>query len=402
MDENSVFSELESRVKQHFVVSSTGSIAAGKSSFLSALHAVLNYDSSGIKLEKEHLRDVSKTHYRDGKFERRQKGVFRTNATLTPDSMPVYGMIGDNVYSFRFYAPGGHPVATNLDKPVDCLLYMVDLMLAYRCGEPLNNERTLRWGEYDVLFPASEDPVEEIKRMIWETIRRADYTLKKTEEVKFGELKAYLGVADETVKTNWQLAAYLFEKAILDFPPFGIGESSCVRRREVVCYKGELGRDVIESAIRAHKHALSKQSEGIPVFAVGTHWNQAYGNFPSGTEAMLTAIQANFNNAVAKLSAYQKSHGIQTEEFSFDFSGFQEAWRQVELYVPIPKVETFRGERRVSKDIERYVINNHNKGVLQIAYDSIAAVLSNHGISPEGLGIVSFREGNPKPLYCRK
>ena len=390
MDKSSILTNLESALDEpRRVIGSTGSIASGKSTFLSALHAVLSYDKVGIKIDKDTLRGRSRQKIKPEAYKRLHKGIFRTNATVRPDSMPVYGVIDDKVYAFQFYAPGAHLHAVELKENIDGLLYFVDLNLAKFCSEALEREKTLRFGNHDVRLHVHDGDIsKEIERMIDNAIEYNTYQPEHTEERVFNKIKKGLGVKAEGTDTVEDLAEFLASTAVKDIPMFGLpveAEAKWVEHKEFTKYKSELLGEVVQSIIDSHKYAELKLSEGIPVIGVGTHNDKVYGKFPQDREGILKAVQDNFNRTIAKYREYQAEQVIRTGDFTIDLvNGLAIDWHFVEL------LRRVKVESKFLKDLYRDVLNTKNKRVLEIAHNIMAKTLQQRGVEAEGFKIVTF------------
>ena len=386
MNNTPILASLESTLDKPIIISSTGSIASGKSTFLSALHGVLGYNKVGIRIDKDTLRGRSRAKNKREVYERTDKGVLRTNATVRPDSMLVYGTIEGKVYPFQFYAPGGHLHAVKLEESIGGLLYFVDLSLARLCGEPLNTEKMLRLGNQDVRLPVTDGNVfKSIEEIIQDIIRYNTYQPKHTEANRLDGIKKALGVEAEGTDTIEGLAKYLASTSVKDVPMFGLSAETFEGRNSSVRYEGELLGSVMQSVINSHQYAESKSSEGVPVIGVGTHRSAIYKQFPQDREGLLRAVQENFNKAIAKYREYQSQHGIQAEGFTLDLvNGLAIDWHFVEL------LGSIRVKAEYVEDYDRLVLNINNREVLETAHDIMARALQHQGIEPEGFKIVTF------------
>jgi hypothetical protein len=132
---------LETIVRNPLVVQEIGSIACGKSTFLSVLHATLCMHNAGIRIDKDKLKGTRASN-KHKVYDRLDRGLLRSNATDRPDALIVYGAIGTAVWPFQFLAPGGHRLSGQGEAHPDALLYFVDLGLA-KATEKLNTFKTL-------------------------------------------------------------------------------------------------------------------------------------------------------------------------------------------------------------------------------------------------------------------
>jgi len=406
MSRNSILPNLESVLDESIVIGSTGSVASGKSTFLSALHAALGYNKKGIKIDKDALRGRKRLSVKPEAIKRLHKGVFRTNATLRPDSMPVYGIKDGKVYKFQFYAPGGHLQAVKLGENIDGLLYFVDLNLAKSCAEALEKQKTLRWGNENLrLYVDGGDGTKEITQILHDAViyhlNQPDDTRKN---VLIGMRKFFgyetqgtetIGDFDEAVK---DLARYLASTTLDSIPIFGLpiqADAEWVDKKEPVLYKKESLGEVVQSMIDSHKYALSKLEEGIPVTGVGTHMASVYGQFPRDKESILRVVQDIFNITITKYVEYQAQQGIQAEVITLELANGPAAdWHFVEL------LRTIRVESR-SGDYNNFLLNTKNETVVKIAHDIMAKALKHKGIESEGFKVATFsKKVSDLTSYC--
>ncbi|MFC1730888.1 hypothetical protein ACFL6I_11190 [candidate division KSB1 bacterium] len=380
------FSQLKPATEP-IIIGSTGSIASGKSTFLSALHAVLDYNKKGIKIDKEKFRGEYKLSHTGEDEQRLSKGIFRSNATDRPDSMDVYGVKDNQVYPFKFYAPGGHITSMKLERSINGLMYFVDLSLVEFLGG-IDNYKSLEWGDEETSLCVEDgDVFNAIKKRI-EVILDIDY-YNYPHKTALGILKRFLGHEDKEINSVDELAREL-EPTVNDLPLFGLPvkeQLEFVKKYGSLVHKREILGGVVQSVMDSHDYAQSLMDNEVPVIGIGTHRDEVYGKLPREPENLIMVAQDLFNDAIAKFIEYQKQQGIEAEPYDLHIVDKPIDWFFVEL---IKKTKGKTPLKRLPKLSDKEVLNQKNMNVLEAAYNVMAKSLEYVGIDPEGFKVITF------------
>ena len=103
-----------------------GSIGAGKSSFLHGIHKYLRMYNAGLQIEQKRATSASQL------LIQRNKGIFRANATVEPETLRVYSYSNRKYLPIDFLAEGSHENANKLTyseskKKPNALIFCLDL-----------------------------------------------------------------------------------------------------------------------------------------------------------------------------------------------------------------------------------------------------------------------------------
>jgi len=348
-----------------FVISSTGSVASGKSTFLHSLHHALGYDTRGIPIDKEKIREMPKADRERKIHKRRNIGIARTSATYKPDSFAVYGLDNGQLYPFELYAPGGHPnaVKTEANPVIDGLLYFIDLKLAAFVND-LNTEKIYKFGEeYRRLYvPAGKS--------LFDALRLNVEFDVDTNWGRFGLVKQYAGVKHDdidSIQTIDDLTNFLL-KSVVDVPHFGLPKKEYWSKALLgyVRYKKEILGLVVQSIIDSHTYAESVLKDSIPVVGIGTHKAQVYGKLPEKHYELLQAVQNNFNHVIASFNEYQKLHGLTPPSTELNIKDLPIQWYLIEQ------------------------LTKNRQPFIEVAYDIMTRALKSRGIDAADFKILTF------------
>jgi hypothetical protein len=384
---------------ERLVIGSTGSIASGKSTYLSALHASLGYDNAGIKIEKETIRGRSnKERDREGN-KRMDEGFFRSSATINPDRLDVYGLAGDKVYGFDFLAPGGHHKAAKLGYDIDGLLYFLDLNLTLDL-KSLDKSRTIDFGEGDWPLIIEHGNVQQsIANLIHEAYNLDTWPSNYDGVVE--QVKRKCGITDD-VRTLEDLGRIL-KGRVKKMPPFGSTlkdldwrddkEGRDIRKRSLLYKHRELLGDVIKSVIDSYIYAAAVSSQGTPVIGVGTHKNSAYGKLPKEEKELLRTVESIYGKAIDLFAQYCKECGIGLEAPSLDLEdGIKKdmEWFFTDMIKKIPKY--VRKNKKYYEGYFRDVINPRNDDVIEIAYNIMDKAMRYRSLDRGDLKLLTFSD----------
>lgn len=390
---------LEGAESERLAIGSAGSIASGKSTFLSALHGTLGYDRAGIKIEKESIRGKTNMERGIKGNKRMYEGFFRSNATINPDRLEIYGMTRDKIYGFDFFAPGGHHKAVKLDSDIDGILFFLDLNLALDL-KSLDKSRTIDFGEGDwPLIIECRNVQQSIANLIYDAYNLEMWPSNYDGVVE--QVKRECGISDESIKTLEGLAKIL-KKRVRKLPPFGssLKDMDWNVRKLSLLYKGrELLGDVIKSIIDSYIYAAGISSQGRPVIGIGTHKNSIYGRLPKDGKELLQSVQRTCNRAIGLFEQYCRQVGIELEAVSLDLEdGIKKDmdWFFTDLIKEVPWRYTVNSksgkERKLWEDQYRDVVNMKNNDVIEIAYRIMSEAMDYRGLDREDLRILTFSE----------
>ena len=400
------FSKLELALEpsETIEIGSTGSIASGKSTFLSALHGVLGYHNAGIRIEKERLLG-SRAKVKSQAYERLKRGLLRTNATDFPDFLQVYGAVNGNVYPFEFYAPGGHFNAVSLDITPSALLFFLDLNFAARLkefenykgfclGGKASGERHGVYIRTDISTIKTEwvngelvdrnEPNANIRRALFGWVEDAKRLNNWGRDFSIEEMAESWGFSG--VKNERDFVDKL-ESVLDDIPQFGLppkeGPAEYFEKKGEV-YKGEIVGAVIQSLIDSYLYAGSLT---VPVIGVGTHKNSVYGKLPNELGELLTAVRGILNKYGMKFKEYLDENGLEGKVTDFDLTDGIAPLMEW-FFTDLIGTKIRRG-KHFGKWTE-YRLNIHNMNVIQIAHNITAKAMQYRGIDSNGLRLITF------------
>lgn len=376
------FPSIDSVLEEPLVIGFAGSVASGKSRFLSSLHSALGYDRRGLPIDKQRIRGMPKNERKWASRDRREKGIRRSNATEKADKILVYGRDEGRLYPFELYAPGGHRNSEKLELGIDGLLYFVDLGLAHFVTT-LGDKKIFKWGDgYRSLFV--EDG-EEIAKVIREILA---FDCFQFNTFPIDAAKKWAGVESDEVRNLPDLAEFL-AGTVERLPNFGLCKeeySDTKRLNGLTHYGNEALGLVVQSVIDSHAYAEQKLREGVPVVGVLTHKAQAYNTLPRDGEELLSAVERNFNQLIGLFSRYQRLNGIEAADGKLELAGMLIEWHSIEQV----HYSERKGEDGETVKVELMV--RDKSPMVEVAHCLMAKALEAKGIATKGLRIVTFSE----------
>ena len=163
--EEAIRAHIHPSLERDLMLNSFGTIGAGKSTFLTAVHQLLGYSSIGVRIKRGRQR------WHKSGYHLHSQGINRSNATVYGgDQMPVFCYTPKGFVVMQFHAPGSHHRASKTEVSEDVGIYFLDLMLSEHARMilaakkkvdffPLEKSEGMKVYEYwDTSTPPKEDP----------------------------------------------------------------------------------------------------------------------------------------------------------------------------------------------------------------------------------------------------